>query len=214
MGSSYGSLAGMGIASSLTFLLIIAAFVLSIVVYIKFAGAKADKISKESWSWHRFFTFDTILVSGILKYLYILSAFEIIAFGLGMLIGSMAMGGAWGVVAGLIGSLLFIAFSELLCRVTFEFMMLLVKLTENSRVIKNAIVGEGGSESLPTHGFVGVSGMDSVAAFASPQVASPVVAPAPVASATATPDTAWTCPTCGRVNARGLFCAGCGGPRG
>lgn len=205
-GSGYGSaMAGLGITTGLSFLLTIAAFVLSIVAYVKLAGAKADKISKASWSWKKFFSFDTFMVSGILKYLYILSAFEIVAFGLSVLIGAMALGGALGMLGGLLGAIVIVALGELLCRVMFEFMMLSVKLTENSSIIKNAIVGGTDGSLAEPSGFGGPSAPNGASmSFAVP-------APAPAAPAPSSE--AWTCPACGRVNAKGSFCAGCGGPR-
>lgn len=213
-GSGYGSaLAGAGITTGLSLLLTIVAFVLSIIVYIKLAGAKADKVFKASWSWRGFFSFDTFMVSGILKYLYILSAFEIVAFGLSILIGSMVLGGALGLLGGIFGSLTIIAFGELLCRVMFEFMMLSVKLTENSSIIKNVLVGGIDGSNVAGNGF----GDDVFTAGAAmpPQVPSPVPASVdPFASSfPASATESWTCPNCGRKNAKGSFCAGCGGPR-
>lgn len=166
--SYYGGLAGTGAGlaagSFITVLLSIAAFVVSIVLYHRFASSASESISdfKRSWSWHRFFSFDKMMIAGIVKYLYILSALEIAAFAIGTFIGSLFTGSAGVMFIGLLTGILIFALGELLCRVAFEFMMLSIKLTENSSVIKEAVAGTGNG------GFGGFGGPGAAPASGAP----------------------------------------------
>lgn len=188
---------GLSIITGITTLFAVAALVGAIVVFVKLGGDQKTKLTKKAWSWRAFFSFDVMLVSGIVRFLYILSAFEIVAFSLGGCLVTIIAGGIAGAMVGLVGFVLTVAIGELICRVVFEFIMLAVKLTENATAIRKAIAPE--------------TPITSASGAAASAVQPSVGSGGSVSSASS--DGEWRCSRCGWGNARGAFCANCGSPR-
>lgn len=207
------SAAGMLGVPLLAFVLLLAGFVASIFVYRKFVGKNAAGITRETWSWKRFFAFDTLIISGVLKYLYILSAIETAVMAIVALVGSCVALGVMGFVVGLFSSVFLLVFGEFLCRILFEYAMLMISLTQNSSDIKSLLMNGRGVAGGPARGAAVGQGAGPIA---SPQPFAGNAVPAPTVQSAAPQSPqgeSWVCPTCGKTNARGVFCSGCGTPK-
>ncbi len=183
----------------------IVALVLSIIVYVKFAQKDDDIGDRQSWTWRRFFSFDVTILSGVVKFLYIFLAFEILASALAFIV-MFAMDGALSFVAGLIATIIIAAIVELLLRLVFELIMMFAKLTDNSTSIKRILARDKGDVGFYEQGNAvnKVFSSDAVALVDQENTASRERADA---------DGEWTCSECGKTQTGGRFCGECGKPR-
>lgn len=195
-------LGSMGLIAVLS---IIAIIVLTIVGYVKFLGKGADRRSKGS----SFFQFDHFYIEKILKAIYLFSAVCVTVAAVAAPFGAAATASSFsyyldfGAVAGaffggLLSGIVTFLVGQFLCRISFEFSLMFVRLVTDTRAIRTAVAGDPGAGVLPT-----------AAAQAHPFGGSQLSSQQPAAQAAPV----WTCPQCGRTGNAGSFCGSCGAPR-
>lgn len=154
LGYGYGYGAGAGVTAVLVIVALIAAIIMAIVGYKKYATDPMEKsisISDQS-TWGPFLRFDTLLIDKIVKALYIFNALFVAFAYIAILIGSLFNGFGAFLATLVFGGLVCIVV-ELLVRVFHESIMLAVIVARNTSDIKR-MMGSNGSDvgSLPTPG--------------------------------------------------------------
>lgn len=209
-------------AGWLAFLGALAVIALTVIGYIKFIGKNANRSSRAS----KFFQFDHFFIERILKAIYLFSVICITVFSVIMpfaaafSVASLSYRADIGVIfatffstlfASIIGFLVF----QFLCRISFEGMMMFIRLVTDARDIRNAVAGEPGTGGVnggsAAHNgaaatYYGTAGaVGTASARTTTQVSS-------AAQTRAAAPATWTC-SCGRGGNTGSFCGACGKPR-
>lgn len=154
MGYGYGYGAGAGVTAVLVAVALIAAIVMAIMGYRKYATDPMEKsisIGDQS-TWGPYLRFDTLLIDKIVKALYLFNALFVAFVYIAVLIGSLFNGFGAFLATLIFGGLACIVI-ELLVRVFHESIMLAVIVARNTSDIKR-MMGASGSDagSLPTPG--------------------------------------------------------------
>lgn len=119
-----------------------------------------------------------------------------------------------GVLLGFVIIALVFVVSEVLNRLFYEFVMLIVKIWRNTQEIRTCL--ENGAFMQPSKQHEAECGVVSAGA---PHAQSPYAAPmlsnaaVHVQGDSAGSAQSWVCPSCGAVNRQGVFCAQCGKKR-
>lgn len=199
----FGVPASMGF---ITVLSIVAIIALTVVGYVKFLGKRADRRSKGS----TFFQFDHFYIEKILKVVYLFSAVCVAVTAIATPFGAAATTASvyyyfdFGAVAGaffggLLTDIVIFLVGQFLCRISFEFSLMFVRLVTDTRAIRTAVAGDP------------AAGAPSTAAAQAHPFAGGPQSPSQPPVAQAAP--AWTCPQCGRAGNAGSFCGSCGARR-
>ena len=169
----------------------IAAIVLTVILYKKYAKDETQQGFKlgDKATWGPFLKFETLIIDGIIKVLYIFTALNT-AFIFAAVVLSSIFAGFAAFLISLIFCAILLVICELLIRVAYEQTMLSVVVARNTTAIKKHLCGDDPSDPAP--------------AFPAP------AAPEPVAPVAAQPATK-CCPSCGATNDAGSkFCYKCG----
>ena len=149
---SFGVGAAGGIFLTLLVIGFIAAIILAVVVYRKYASDGTEQLFsfKDRSTWGPFLRFDKLVIDKILKALYIFTAIFTAFFFLAIVLASLADGIGVFLIT-LIMCAIVCLIVELLERVTFESVMLSVIVARNTNDIKN-MMGSRPAAPLPPAG--------------------------------------------------------------
>ncbi len=227
---SFGFGAAGGIFATLLAIGFIAAIVLAVVVYRKYAsdGNEQPLSLKDKSTWGPFLRFDKLVIDKILRALYIFCAIFTAFFFLALVLASLADGIAVFLITLIMCAILCLII-ELLERVSFESVMLSVIITHNTSDIKGMLERRPTTELPPAGpapeppfqpGPVAPVEPDSESPVApvepeQPQTPATQQAPAPAPEATSpeqtAPATGGFCPMCGApIQPGSHFCPECG----
>ena len=196
--NSFGMI--MGGAGFLSLLAMVGVIALTIVLYIKFLGKKADPNAKGT----KFFRFDHFYIEKILHFIYLLNVVAITVVAVltpfaaastaGMMYGSTFFDVVGAFFGGIVTGLILFAVSQFICRVVFEYLLIFVRMSNDARDIRNVVTGFSAPAAPATPAPAGpspFSGIASViadkasqvkasAANAVSQVSNPAPAPTPM----------------------------------
>ncbi len=195
--NSFGMI--MGGAGFLSLLAMVGVIALTIVLYIKFLGKKADPNAKGT----KFFRFDHFYIEKILHFIYLLNVVAITVVAVltpfaaastaGMMYGSTFFDVVGAFFGGIVTGLILFAVSQFICRVVFEYLLIFVRMSNDARDIRNVVTGFSAPAAPATPAPAGpspFSGIASVIADKASQVkasaanaVSQVSNPAPAAPA-------------------------------
>ena len=149
-GPSFGIGAAGGIFVTLVVIGFIAAIVLAVVVYRKYAsdGNEQPLSFKDKSTWGPFLRFDKLVIDKILRALYIFCAIFTAFFFLALVLASLADGIVVFLITLIMCAILCLII-ELLERVSFESVMLSVIITRNTSDIKGMLGSRPASELPP-----------------------------------------------------------------
>lgn len=207
-----------GAWAALSFVAFVAAIVCAVLLYRKYVSAPgtprtAPGAKRDFGPFLRFERFwsEKILIA-LFIYNMCLIAFESVAAAVSLLF--MIAFSPAGVLLGLVVVALVFAVSEVLNRLFYEFVMLIVKMWRNTQDIRDRL--EKVRPAVPSvpggAGRAEASPEDSSARAARPSApaAAQPAAPAPAVPSGSPAEQAWVCPSCGAHNRQGVFCAQCG----
>lgn len=171
---------------------IIGSIVMSYLFLSKDAPQRNSKLGE-------FLLFDRFVIKKVIQVVNLICFVSITVISVCIVFSLTATIGALGFFSGLIGGAMFFCISQLLNRLVFEQVMLIVSVTTDVKDLRNRFV-DGAQPAVA-----------SLSAATPVPDASPK-APAPVASTAAAASDSWTC-ACGKTGNTGRFCAECGSPR-
>ena len=187
-GYGYDPLRTAGSAGVLLFVAFVAAIVMTVIVYRKYARIPGQQLVKlgDKSTWTPFLRFDTLLIERILKVLYIFNLVFIPLSCLAVALSAFTAGFGAGLAA-LVGMAVTCVIGEVITRLVFEGIMLQVIVARNTSDIRRAL---GVGDPMDADG-----------------ISSPAPRPQEYAAAQAIP----TCPTCGApIKPGSAFCGSCG----
>lgn len=192
----YGS-SGVGILVVLI-LAIVAFFAGSIVLSVVYLRGGAQRNSKMG----RFLNFDHFFIEKIIQVFNVICivTITVVSVAYPFILG---LSGGFGMfMLGLVFAVVFFFVSQLLNRMAFEQLLLLVSITNDTRALRKHFVPDSEAQAA------------SVAAASPAPAAAPVASPAaaPAAAPVYEPPATWVC-ACGKTENTGKFCSKCGSPR-
>lgn len=182
-----------GAVSSICFLLFIVG---CFVVHYMFMGKNA---SKRNSKLGKLLCFDKFMIRKVIQIFNLICVVAIAAVTLFIVI-MCATTGFSGFLVGLISGAVFFCVSQLINRLIFEQVMLMVSITTDVKDLRNHFIGGAQATQAPVAAPV-------VNAAPEPKP----VAAKPASNATSAADS-WDC-SCGKTENTGKFCAKCGSPR-
>lgn len=204
------------IVSIVDTVILIVAFIVGCALYAAFDTSHLEP--QQNKGMRAFFNFDRLVISSILRLLYAVCAALI--FGLGIVAAvnnTVVTGGIEGLAEGLVSGVYIIVMYELVLRLAFELIVLIIQIAQNTAALRNGLLDDSERRSA-IHINTGAAQQQPAsmgAAWHAPQQSAGSATPA----SAATPSTvrvaegAWDCPTCGAHNDGGSFCRACGGRR-
>ena len=205
---------------TLSFIAFVAAIVCAVLLYRKYVSThEAHRPTGAKHDFGPFLRFEKFWTEKILIALFLynmcLIAFESAAAVVSLLF-VIAYSPA-GVLLGFVVVVLFFVVSEVLNRLFYEFVMLIVKMWRNTQEIRNCL--EGNASASPARPFA-ANAVPGAAPEPHVQPARAVAseamrasAEAPQQAGVAADSQGWVCPSCGAKNRQGVFCAQCGKKR-
>ena len=117
----------------------IIAALFALVIFFAFVIRKKDPNSGFAKWWKEFWNFRKIWIAGLMKFIYLLVSFFLINFGIATIIyGFMSDHEQWVMILGGLGVMIV---GNIVLRLVFELVMLMVGLWENTADIRGALVG-------------------------------------------------------------------------
>lgn len=208
-----------GVWLTLSFIAFVAAIVCTVLIYRKFVSSqehRGNSLGKHDFG--PFLRFEKFWSEKILIVLFIYNmcsiAFECAAAAIALLF-AIAYSPSGAIMGILLIALLFVV-SEVMNRLFFEFIMLIVKMWRNTQEIRAAVAGGSCSEGAASCSAVDVDDttpqvqQQVPVRSGSATVSSSKTMPISVVEGASHSDTSWVCPACGAANKSGVFCAQCG----
>lgn len=148
--STLSSLASMGVTLVVLLVIaLIAAIVVTVILYKKYVAepkTTASALSDKSL-WGPFLRFDRMIIYNVLCALYIFCASFTLFANVAVILANIALG-AGAFLSALIGCAIGCVVLELVERVAFETTMLLVRIAQDTRSIKNSLCGTNDGDPL------------------------------------------------------------------
>lgn len=202
---------------ALSFVAFVAAIVCAVLLYKKFvSGSDTPRFNGKKHDFGPFLRFERFWSEKILIALFIynmcLIAFESVAAVVSLLF-VIAYSPA-GVLLGFVIIALVFVVSEVLNRLFYEFVMLIVKMWRNTQEIRTCLENRSSMQSSKQHeaerGAVSAGTPHAQSPYATPMQSNAAVY---VQADSAGSTQSWVCPSCGAMNRQGVFCAQCGKKR-
>ncbi len=207
--------------------LILAAFVLSIIVFVVWGRSKEAKEHKHAFTFSGFFGFRSIRITRVVfTYLYCLIALEILALAIGLLILDFAvLDGTGSFVLNIFLIILIAAAAEAVVRLIAEHLLENVQVMENTTDIKEILlhhyaVEEERREEYASEvqealdkGDSDEQALEQADVEETEEVLEEDSSEANSSGEAADNNGTWTCAVCGKEGNTGKFCPECGNPR-
>lgn len=141
-------------AAEVTFVvLMIVGFVVAIVgtvlIYQKYIGAHSGAPMREAWSWRTFWRFDKLLIEPILKVLYIFNALFAAFATIALIIATGVGSGVGGFFLMLLIGAILCFFQEVVLRICYELLMLVILIRRDANDIRFAVCGGATAPTAP-----------------------------------------------------------------